>query len=274
MSPVYPRTYIVSPISATAALPAPPVIERNFETGELMTFRAKWLWVVPALMGAAVACGSNRDRAKETATWSTAPRTISYRVDESFANEKQTFDLKLDFKTDGVDVVELDTPAAGTMDGSGRFSYASGPQAPVIYELIALSVLPPKGEGLSVGRTWSYTRPDDAAALTSKGIVAQERFDYEITSLDSEKIVVSVRGFLRIAPSAGLTDALAKSGLPAATADLVGTYKPYVVGNAEFDRASGETLSASGLRVPFAFLTPGDAIEPGKPAVQYNLIRQ
>lgn len=240
-----------------------------------MAIRAKWLVLLPAVAGiAAVACGNGAATAEGSPSWSTAARAVSYQIDESIGTERRAVDLKLDFGDNDVRITELGSTVAATMSPSGRLTYRPGDQSPpVIYELIALSVLPPAGDELRVGHTWSYTRPDDAAAAASQGIVAQERFDYQVTAIDGDKVTVDVRGFLRIAPSAGAKAALASFGLPADTEKLLATYKPYVVGSAEFDRASGETVRASGLRLPFAFLTAGDPLSPGK-ALSYDLVRQ
>jgi len=240
-----------------------------------MGSRCRKYFAVCAL-GAVAACGGTGSEGAGNAAWSTAPRTVAYEITESHEAEKRSIDLKLEFGESELTVTELGSPKTAQMSPSGRLSYVAGDTRPApLYELIALSVLPPAQGELTVGQKWSYTRPEDAEAEKSTGLVAQERFDYEIVSLDSGKVNVSVKGFLRIAPTAGVKALLAHNKLPENLTLLLGTYKPYVVGSAEFDRKSGETLSASGSRLPFAFLGAGDHVPGQSPAsVTYSLVRQ
>jgi hypothetical protein len=172
------------------------------------------------------------------------------------AQPPRGWELKLEFRDTGVVVTEMGVPFPGRMDRSGRLTADDPRASPVLYELLALAVLPPGDGTLREGQTWQVTRPEDAEALDSKALVGQEQFTYRIRKIDGTRVEVEVTGRLRIAPSAGLKALLEKHGkLPAGlTAPMVTRYAPYVQGTAVFDAATGIVLEARGERVPWAYM--------------------
>lgn len=216
------------------------------------------------------------------AAWSTAPRTVRYQVTETLpaggrgGGAQTQFELLLDFGPGGVTVAEMSRKRRATMSGEGRLTLSSANDPVVLYELPALSVLPPAGTPLAVGTSWSVRRPSDAEAAASGALVGQERFEYEVTAVTATEVTVRATGYLRIAPSAGLKAFLKDQvAFPASmAAPFVTGWSRYSEGSAVFQRADGETLRAEGTRVPFG-LFRGDTTVAGAPGrLQYAVTRR
>ncbi|MCY1016565.1 hypothetical protein [Pyxidicoccus sp. MSG2] len=211
-----------------------------------------------AVVGLATGCPPEK---KVQGSWKQAG-SLTYDVREQDApgapqaQPPRDWELKLEFQDTGVLVTEMGVPFPGRMDRSGRLTAEDPTASPVLYELLALAVLPPGDGALKEGQTWQVTRPEDAEALASKALVGQEQFTYRIRKIDGGRVEVEVKGRLRIAPSAGLKALLEKHGsLPAGlTAPMVARYAPYAEGTAVFDAATGIVLEARGQRVPWAYM--------------------
>jgi hypothetical protein len=210
--------------------------------------------------------------------WNTANTSVVYKVQEVAPGEAPTtFDLALNFSGNSVNVVEKNKARAASIDSSGRLKLSNPNDAEVLYELPVLAVLPPNGERVRVGKTWTVMRPTDAEAATSDAIVGQEKFVYEVTEVTKDKVKVKMQGYLRIADSKGL-DELLKNGStlpPALAKPLIARWSPYLTGTAEFDVGSGSTSRAEGSRVPLGmFRSNGVPVAADQARVDYLVTRR
>lgn len=167
---------------------------------------------------------------------------------------RESFELALAVSGDKATVKERGLVHSAPFSRSGDLQLPIS-ETPVLYEPIALSIVPPPGTPATQGIRWTLVRPSDEEALSAPGLVGQERFHYEIISVTQDVVEVKVTGELRLAWSKGLEQLLTKSthAPPQAIRPLLGKWSPYVDATARFNKARGRTESVKGYRVPFGF---------------------
>ncbi len=210
----------------------------------------------------------------QKAEWNRAPRILTYLVEERApATAKQhNWQLKLEFNPTGVTATEWGVAFPATIDVSGRLTSVNHRSPPILYEMAAVAVLPPSGR-VRQGDKWTALRPNNAESLASDAIVGQEKFDYEVLSVDNITVRIKVSGTARIAPSAGLQRLLGTTSTPLLSTAGSG-YVPYVSGSAEFNRQSGSVQRAEGIRLPLSVVQSGPTLDSHPLRVEYKITQQ
>lgn len=226
--------------------------------------------------------------ASKPAAWSTAARQVAYTIKEGPDPKLTTppwwsprqFSLDLEF-TGGGGVVanEMGVKTPGKMDPSGRFQMNDPDGSPLLYELIALSIVPPTGQLTGPGQKWEVLRPSDSEAQGSDAIVGQEKYEYEVTAINGPVVSIKITGSLRLAPSKGLDKWLGKHGGSfakiALSKAMLALYAPYVSGTAEFNVDDGSTVSAHGTMRPWSYgLSPTTDIASDPGRIEYDVARK